>query len=138
MFSNTSNVPGLQISLNYLMEFNAKLVPNSSRIPNECDLLCARTYTWICCFCCFLASAKRVALAFGGHLGQVRPALRQDFYMYLLLLLLLGQCKAGRARFLGVTSDRCDLLCAKRVALIPLVGKFPQVSPDSSGCWAEI
>ena len=76
--SNDIPLSGFQISLNYLMEFNAKLSPNSSRIPNECDLLCARTYNYICCFCWLLASAKRVALLFGGCLGKVRPALRYD------------------------------------------------------------
>ena len=45
---------GLQISLNYLMKFNAELTSNSSRdylggmgVMTGCDLACARTYTKI-------------------------------------------------------------------------------------------
>ena len=68
---------GFQISLNYKSKFSSKWVPNSSRIRNECDLLCARTFQCICCFSCFLASARRVALVLGGRLGKVRPALRK-------------------------------------------------------------
>ena len=41
-----------------------------------CDLLHARTHTWISCFSCFLASAKRVAPLFWGLKKKVRPALR--------------------------------------------------------------
>ena len=61
---------GFQISLNYFMEFNAKSIPNSSRFPNECDLLCARIYNYICCFSWLLASAKWVALLFGVASGR--------------------------------------------------------------------
>ena len=81
---------GLQISLNYLMKFNAELAPNSSRDYLEgdggmggCDLPCTMTYVHIPGFCCFLACARRVALLFGGRISKVRPALR----------------KAGRALF---------------------------------------
>ena len=105
------------------MEFYEKLVPNSSRIPNLCDLGCARTYIWICSFCCFLASAKRVALLFGGCLKKVRPGLRNA-----------GRAFSQVGKFLRVSPDfsacwpqiliqmsliysSCDLRCATRVAL---------------------
>ena len=71
-----SQQAGFQISLNY-KKIKSKWVPNSSRIPNECDLLCAWTFQCICSFSCFLASARRVALVLGGRLGKVRPALRK-------------------------------------------------------------
>ena len=43
----------------------------------RCDLPCGTTYDYICCFSCFFASARRVALPFLGHLEKVRPALRK-------------------------------------------------------------
>ena len=140
------------------MEFNTKMVPNSSRILNGCcwlaagwpagcrlagcwlaagcDLLCARTFTRIRCFSCFLASAKRVAPLFWGLLRKVRPALR----------------KAGRADphvspkwasfqeppqspcLVGlVFTSICDLLCAKRVAL----WDYPAKNTCDLGCGSE-
>ena len=43
----------------------------------RCDLPCGTTCDYICCFSCFFASARRVALPFLGHLEKVRPALRK-------------------------------------------------------------
>ena len=128
---------GFRISLNYLMEFNSKRIPNSSRIPNECDLLCAMTYPYICCFCCFLASAKRVALLFLGLPRKGATCFAQSGSRlfpngqvstnFSRLLRLLGQDlntndpgleklrpalrKAGRALGIITRWKSCDLLC---------------------------
>ena len=97
---------GFQISLNYLMKFNAKYIPNSSRDPFSV----LRGSCW------------------------VRPALRQDLSMFSLCLLLPSQCKAGCAPSLwevrpALRQNLCMFpcvcyspACAKRVALFFAAG----------------
>ena len=116
---NLFGYAGLQISLNYLMKFNAELAPNSSRDYLEgdggmggCDLPCTMTYVHIPGFCCFLACARRVALLFGGRISKVRPALR----------------KAGRALFWR-SNLRSATCLAQGGSRFSLRGKFLYSSP---------
>ena len=87
---------GFQISLNYLIKFNPKCIPNSSR-----------------------------ALLFLGGTCCVRPALPQDLCMFSSCLLLPGPCKAFFSVFLfWEEAAGCDLPCARTLCMFPGVCYF--------------
>ena len=85
---NVNHIAGLQISLNYLMKFNAELTPNSSRdylggVGGLLGVTClAPGLIPIPCFCCFFA------------------------------------CTGGSRSFLDVEFEKCDLPFERRVAIV--------------------
>ena len=86
--SQVGEMTGLQISLNYIMKFNAELTPNSSRD--------------------YLGGV-------GGLLGAtcLAPGLMHVF----LAFAAFGLVQGGSRSFLEVKFEKCDLPCARRVAL---------------------